>query len=171
MAGIWQIIKICPGVALVTLGTDWYINLINAFGPLKSKNELSFFVVNKFFTTSHWQHWWYRAKFHVDDKKLLMRKSNWLRFHFASSVNSLTQSQNSQEKFSSQWSFWWLGQWSQETFDSWQWWGINFSSSRPCYHCGWHVYRTTLLTKTNYCLRSFSKNISFLLYWIHTVKM
>ena len=43
------------------------------------------------------------AKFHVDNKKSLMRKSRQL--HFALSVNSLTQSYNHQEKFSSQWSF------------------------------------------------------------------
>ena len=40
------------------------------------------------------------SKFHVDDKKLLMRKSRQL--HFASSVNSLTQSHNCQQKFLSQ---------------------------------------------------------------------
>ena len=39
-----------------------------------------------------------QSKFHVNDKKLLMRKS--CRLHFASSVNSLTLSQSCQEKFS-----------------------------------------------------------------------
>ena len=50
------------------------------------------------------------SKFHVDDKKLLMRKS--CQLHFASSVNSLTLSHNCQEKFSSQWGLlnnWWNG--------------------------------------------------------------
>ena len=49
-------------------------------------------------------------KFHVDDKKLLIRKI--CQLHFASSVNSLILSHNCQEKFLSQWGLlnnWWNG--------------------------------------------------------------
>ena len=62
----------------------------------------SFFVVdNSFFYNFSLTTLVTHGKFHVDDKKLLMTKSRQL--HFASSVNSLTQSHNCQEKFSSQW--------------------------------------------------------------------
>ena len=62
----------------------------------------SFFVVdNSFFSQLIDNFGLTHGKFHVDDKKLLMRKS--CQLHFVSSVNSLTQSHNCQEKFLSQW--------------------------------------------------------------------
>ena len=89
-----------------------------------------------------------QSKFHVDDKKLLMRKSS--RLHFASSVNSLTLSHSCQEKFSiiPEGSFKQLvggmgpGDFRQlkrvlssaEALGRKRG-GINFSSSRSCYHC------------------------------------
>ena len=79
------------------------LNLIDEFSLLKSENKsILFFVDNSFLfhnfsLTALVTH----SKFHVDDKKLLMRKC--CQLHFASSVNSLTLSHNCQEKFSSQW--------------------------------------------------------------------
>ena len=70
----------------------------------------SFFCQQQFFHSFSLTTLVTHCKFHVDDKKLLMRKS--CQLHFASSVNSLTLSLNCQEKFSSQWSLsnnWWNG--------------------------------------------------------------
>ena len=89
------------------------LNLIRAFSLLKSDNE-SFFVVDNscFFHNFSLTTLVTHGKFHVDDKKLMVRKS--CQLHLASSVNSFTPSHNCQEKFSSQWGLldnWWNGAW------------------------------------------------------------
>ena len=89
---------------------DHYISLMN-FPFWKVKTNQSFLLLatvffHNFSLTTLVTH----SKFHVDDKKLLMRKS--CQLHFALSVDSLTLSHNCQEKFSSQWGLlknWWNG--------------------------------------------------------------
>ena len=135
------------------------------------KTNQSFFCRQHFFCNFSLTTLVTQSKFHVDDKKLLMTKS--CRLHSASFVNSLTLSHSCQEKFSiiPVGSFEQLVEWGQETFDSWKRGGINFSSSRSCYHCTMTCLQNYIASKTNHCSKSFVKNISFLLYWIHKFKM
>ena len=73
------------------------LNLINAFAIVKSENE-SILFFDKFFTTSHWQFWWYRAKFHVDDKQIIDEKKSLTSFCFVCQ-QPYTKSQSPREIF------------------------------------------------------------------------
>ena len=128
------------------------LNLIDAFSLLKSENESILFCCRQQFFCHNFSLTTLVTHVNIScrrQKKLLMRKSHQL--HFALSFNSLTQSRNCQGKLSSQWDL--LdncragGKGVRETFDSWKRGGINFSSSRPCYHCSWHACRIILLTR------------------------
>ena len=74
------------------------LNLIDAFSLLKSENESILFCCRQqfFFSQLLNDNFGDIAKFHFDNKKLLVRKSR--RLHFSLSVNSLTQSHNHQKK-------------------------------------------------------------------------
>ena len=110
------------------------------------------------------------SKFHVGDKKLLMRKS--CQLQFASSVNSLTLSHNCQEKFSSQWGLlknWWNGARRLLTVEKEE--ASTFQAADLATTVPLTCLQNYIASKTNHCFKSFGKNISFLLYWIHKVKM
>ena len=110
------------------------------------------------------------GKVHVDNKKLLMRKSHQL--HSASAVNSLTQSHNCQEKFSSQWGLldnWWNGARRLLTVEKEE--ASTFQVADLATTVPLTCLQNYIASKTNHCFKSFGKNISFLLYWIHKVKM
>ena len=102
-------------------------------------------------------------------QKVIDEKSPQL--HFASSVNSLTQSHNCEKKFSSQWGLldnWWNGarrllavEKGASTFQA-----ADLATSVPL-----TCLQNYIASKTNHCFKSFGKNISLLLYWIHKVKM
>ena len=77
------------------------LNLIDAFSLLNSENESILFCCRQQFFSQLLIDNFDDTRHHVDDKKLLITKSSQL--HFALSVNSLTQSRNCQEKFSSWW--------------------------------------------------------------------
>ena len=109
-------------------------------------------------------------KFDVDDKKLLMRKS--CQLHFALSVNSLTLSHNCQEKFSSQLGLlknWWNGARRLLTVEKEE--ASTFQAADLATTAPLTWLQNYIASKTNHCFKSFGKNISFLLYWIHKVKM
>ena len=110
------------------------------------------------------------SKFHVDDKKLLMKKS--CQLHFASSVNSLTPSHECQEKFSSQWGLlknWWNGARRLLTVEKEE--ASTFQAVDLAATVLLTCVQNYIASKTNHCFKSFGKNISFLLYLIHKVKM
>ena len=146
------------------------LNLIDEFSLLKSENKsILFFVHNSLFhkslTTLVTQ-----SKFHVDDKKLLMRKI--CQLQFASYVNSLTLSHNCQEKFSSQWGLlnnWWNGARRLSTVEKEE--ALTFQAADLATTVPLTYLQNYIASKTNHCFKSFGKNISFLLYWIHKVKM
>ena len=139
-----------PEAGMVTLGTDWYINLINAFSFWKAKMNWSFFVVDKFFATSHWPLWWYIAKFHVDDKNYWCEKVMdhiFILPRLSTALHKVTITKtnlNPRGLFDD-----WSNGAGQGTFDSW--------------NCGWHVYRIILLTRPIIVWEVFCKNIDFLL--------
>ena len=88
--------------------------------------------------------------------------------YFASSVNSLRLSHNCQEKFSSQWSLlnnWWNGAMRLSTVE------MEEASTDLATTVPLKCLQNYIASKTNHCFKSFGKNISFLLYWIHKVKM
>ena len=151
------------------------------------KTNQSFFCRQQFFYNFSLTTLVTRSKFHVDDKKLLMRKS--CRLHFASSVNSLTLSHSCQEKFSiiPVGSFeqlvggmgpgdfrqlkkstappqrLWVEKEEASTFQA-----ADLATTVPLTCLQNYIFGTS---KTNHYFKSFGKNISFLLYWIHKVKM
>ena len=150
------------------------LNLIDEFSLLKSENKSILFLLttvccfffHNFSLTTLVTH----SKFHVDDKKILTRKS--CQLHFALSVNSLTLSHNCQEKFSSQWGLlknWWNGARrllivEKEEASTFQ--AADLATTVPL---TW--FQNYIASKTNHCFKSFGKNINFLFYWIHKVKM
>ena len=165
-AYIYTHILCCPRESVRSL------NLIDEFSLLKSENKsILFFVDNSFFfhnfsLTTLVTH----SKFHVDDKKLLMRTI--CQLHFASSVNSLTLSHNCQEKFSSQWGLlknWWNGARRLSTVEKEE--ASTFQAADLATTVPLTCLQNYIASKTNHCFKSFGKNISFLLYWTHKVKM
>ena len=84
--------------------------------------------------------------------------------HLASCVNSFTPSHTYQEKFSSQWDLldnWWNGAWRLLTVEKEE--ASTFQAA--------DLATTVPLTCNYIASKGFGKNISFLLYWIHKVKM
>ena len=134
------------------------------------KTNQSFFCRQQFFYNFSLTTLMTHSKFHVDDKKLLMRKS--CQLHFASSVNSLTLSHNCQEKFSSQWGLlndWWNGARRLSTVEKEE--ASTFQAADLATTVPLRCLQNYIASKTNHCFKSFGKNISFLLYWIHKAKM
>ena len=136
----------------------------------KVKTSQSFFFCRQQFFHNFWlttlvTH----NKFHVDDKKLLMRKI--CQLHFASSVNSLILSHNYQEKFLSQWGLlnnWWNGARRLSTVEKEE--ASTFQAADLATTVPLTCSQNYIASKTNHCFKSCGKNIS-LLYWIHKVKM
>ena len=113
-----------------------------------------------------------QSKFHVDDKKFLMRKS--CRLQFASSLNSFTLSHSSATRNfrSSQWGLlnnWWNGARRLSTVEKEE--ASTFQAADLATTAPLTCLQNFIASKTNHCFKSFGKNISFLLYWIHKVKM
>ena len=141
------------------------------FSLLKSENKSILFLsktvfFHNFSLTTLVTH----SKFHVDDKKLLIRKS--CQLHFASPVNSLTPSHNCQEKFSSQWGLLnnsWNGARRLSTVEKEE--ASTFQAADLATTVPLTCLQNYIASKTNHCFESFGKNISFLLYWIHKVKI
>ena len=152
---------------------DHWISLMN-FPFWKVKTNQSFFCRQQFFYNFSLTTLVTQSKFHVDDKKLLMRKS--CRLHFASSVNSLTLSHSCQEKLSiiPVGSFellnnWWNGARRLSTVEKEE--ASTFQAADLATTVPLTCLQNYIASKTNHCFKSFGKNISFLLYWIHKVKM
>ena len=147
------------------------LNLIDEFSLLKNENKsILFLSTTVFFHNFSLTILVTHSKFHVDDKKLLMRKS--CQLHFASSVNSLTPSHNCQEKFSSQWGLlnnWWNGTRRLSTVEKED--ASTFQAADLATTVPLTCLQNYIASKTNHCFKSFGKNISFLLYWIHKVKI
>ena len=99
-----------------------------------------------------------------------MRKSRQL--HFASSVNSLKRSHNCQEKFSFQWGLldnWGNGARRLLTVEKEE--ASTFQAADLATTVADMLLEIYIPNKTNHCFESFGMNNSFLLYWIHKVKM
>ena len=99
-----------------------------------------------------------------------MRKSRQL--HFVSSVNSLTQSHNCQEKFLSQWGLldnWGNGARTLLTVEKEE--ASTFKAADLATTVADMLAELYTANNTNHCFKSFGKNISFPLYWIDKVKM
>ena len=134
------------------------------------KTNQSIFCHNSFFQNFSLTTLVTHSKFHADDKKLLTRES--CQLHFASSVNSLTLSHNCQEKFLSQWGLlnnWWNGVRRLSTVENEE--ASPFQAADLATTVPLTCLQNYIACKTNHCFKSFGKNISFLLYWIHKVKM